>query len=177
MRPSGSWRGGRASLATRVLGALMLTLTLTPVGAAQRLDDSASPLRQVAPQQSLSEQGRSLQDSDDPRTAVVRYGGVTYKLATTPYVGRQARIYLVIPARIAGLRSPAGLRAEWLGQGVFADGSARPGERRLVWSGTVRGPWLVETLDLTLNLDLRELTLPGGGAVGFESYFEIETLP
>jgi len=112
-----------------------------------------------------------------PTHAVFKYGRVDYRLSTGRYSGRQARIYFVVPALIAGLRSPAGLRVEWRGNGLFASGAARPGERTLVWSGVVKGPWIAEGLDLTLQLDLRELRQPDNPSFGFESYFEIEVIP
>lgn len=168
----------------RGLGALSMLLTLQgallPAAsslAAERLDDSASLRSRVAPQTALSDEGRPLADSVNPRWLTARYGRVDYKLATARFVGRQARIYYVIPPVIAGLRSPAGLRVDWRGTGLFSSGTARPGERALVWAGQVRESWMSEGLDLTLQVDLREMTLPPGGNLGFESYFEIEVLP
>ncbi len=46
-----------------------------------------------------------------------------------------------------------------------------------VWTGVVQGPWLQESLDLDLLIDLRMLRLPGNAPLSFESYFEIEVLP
>lgn len=145
--------------------------------AAERLDDSASPRSRVPAQVVMSNEGRPLNDSLNPVTATVNFGRVDYKLATARYVGRQARIYYVVPPQISGLRSPAGLRVDWRGNGLFASGSARPGERQLVWSGTVRDAWMSDGLDLSFQVDLRELQLARDGQFGFESYFEIETLP
>lgn len=152
-------------------------LSLSSHAATARLDDSASPRSQVQPQLVLSDQGRPLADSFNARTATVKFGRVDYKLATAPFLGKQARIYYVVPAVIGGLRSPTGLRVDWRGNGLFANGSAYSGERRLVWSGVVREPWMSEGLDLTMQLDLREFQLPRNGQLGFESYFEIETSP
>jgi hypothetical protein len=73
-----------------------------PDAAAQaRLDDSTSPRAQVQSLQILSERGRRLDaPSPDaaPQYAIARFGEVEYRLATAPYIGRQARIYYVIPA-------------------------------------------------------------------------------
>lgn len=145
--------------------------------AADRLDDSASPRSRVPAQVVYSNEGRPLQDSLEPVTAIVKFGRIDYRLAMARYVGRQARIYYVVPAQVAGLRSPAGLRVDWRGLGLFAGGSARPGERRLVWSGQVRDAWMNESLDLNWEVDLRELQLPRNGQFGFEAYFEIEVFP
>ena len=56
-------------------------------------------------------------------------------------------------------------------------GSGRPGDRVQVWNGVVQTPWMNETFDLTLRVDPRELRMPAGSALSFESTFEIETLP
>jgi hypothetical protein len=146
-------------------------------GAAERLDDSASPRSRVQARVVLTDEGRTLADSRNPTRALVQFGRVDYKLATARYVGRQARIYYVVPPLIAGLRSPAGLRVEWRGHGQLASGTARPGERKLVWTGVVTGPWMTEALDLSFEVELRELQLGRDSQFGFESYFEIEVNP
>ncbi|MGQ8881513.1 hypothetical protein ACUTR7_28620 [Delftia sp. NA_296.1] len=135
-----------------------------------RLDDSASPRSQVR--------------SDFARARVVGerllelpMGRIEYRLAMAPHVGRTARIFYVIPALVTGLRSPAGMQVQWRGNGVFAGGTGRPGDRVQVWNGMVRTPWMAEVFDLTLHIDPAELRLTRGSALSFESYFEIETLP
>lgn len=159
-----------------LLGALLL-LPMLGMATTYRLDDSASPRSRVAPQMTLSDEGRPLAESLAPRSATVRYGRIEYRLATASFVGRQARIYLVVPTNIPGLRAPAGLQLVWQGSGRFTSGAARPGERRLVWSGVVPGAWMQESLDLTLELNLAYFQLPANNTVGFESYFEIEVTP
>lgn len=142
-----------------------------------RLDDSLSPRPQVVAPQVLSEHGRPLDDmlgDAVPQYGISRFGRVEYRLATAPYVGKRARIYYVVPAPVQGLRSPAGLRMTWRGSGQFADGSARGGERRLVWSGVVRDPVMRESLDLTMEVKLSELMLRPQGGLSVESDFEIE---
>ncbi len=108
---------------------------------------------------------------------VLKFGQVDYKLATANFVGKQARIYYVIPASIPGLVSPSGLRVEWRGNAPFESGTGRPGDRILVWTGTVTEAWMSASLDLTMQVDLAALRLPSGTNFGFESYFEIEGLP
>lgn len=153
-------------------------LAATPAQArTERLDDTTSPRSQVQAPLVTDERGRPLADSPDARFAVIRFGRVDYRLATSRFAGQQARIYYVVPASIPDLVQPTGMQVQWRGNGVFADGVARAGERRLVWTGTVREPWMNEGLDLTLQLDLRAVRLPPGGRFGFESYFEIEVSP
>lgn len=160
----------RMTAATLVLAALV-------VGNAQaqqvfRLDDSASPRSRV-----------DVRLDDSPMTQQrgpivnVRFGRIDYRLATAPYIGRRARIHYIVPSTINGLLGPAGFVVEWQGGHLFADGSARPGERRQVWSGVVQEAWMGDTLSLSLALDARQLRLIPGADLGFESTFEIELLP
>lgn len=161
--------------------AVGLTLLAAPGFArVERLDDSASPRSQVTAPPMLSEHGQPLDryaGGPAPTIGIVKFGRVEYKLATAQFVGRQARIHYVVPAAIAGLRTPAGLRVEWRGHGLFRDGVARPGQRTLVWSGIVREAAMSEALDLTLRIELRELQLRPGEGLAFESFFEIEVSP
>jgi hypothetical protein len=145
-----------------------------------RLDDSASPRAVVQSRQVLSERGLPLDRPDGgppPVFGIVHFGRVEYRLATAAYVGRRARIHYVVPPLIPGLRSPTGLRVEWRTQGLFSNGTARAGERVLVWTGMVREPFMTEAFDLTLQVRLSELALRANAPLAFESYFEIETLP
>ncbi len=146
-----------------------------------KLDDSASPRSRVNPQWVTGPDGRALRDVNPqlpaPGSATVKFGRIDYKLATSPYVGKKARIFYVVPAQIEGLRSASALQVKWLAGNVFSAGTARPGERALVWAGTVSQGWMVDALDVTMQVNLRELRLPPNGQLGFESYFEIEVLP
>jgi hypothetical protein len=142
-----------------------------------RLDDSASPRGRVTSSPMMSEQGLPLdQNALAPATTVgvVKFSRIEYKLATAKFVGKQARIYYVIPPFISGLRKPSGLRVDWRGGNVFANGSAQPGERFLVWTGVVSNAYMIDGLDLTMRIDLRELQTRKGVGLAFESYFEIE---
>jgi hypothetical protein len=160
---------------------LCLALGAAPCFAhVERLDDSASPRGQVTSLPMLSEQGQPLDKymaGPAPTVGIVKFGRVEYKLATARFVGKPARIYYVVPAVIVGLRSPTGLRVEWRGNGNFADGIARPGQRVLVWSGLVRETYMSVGLDLTMRIELRELQLRSGAGLAFESFFEIEVSP
>jgi hypothetical protein len=145
-----------------------------------RLDDSASPQSRVAPKWVLGDHGQLLgqarPDLPAPTSAQAQFGTIEYRLATAAYVGKRAHIYYVIPASIDGLKNASGLQVSWRSSGAFASGSARPGERVRVWSGTVGDALMTQGLDLTMQIDLRALRLPPSGQLGFESYFEIEVL-
>jgi hypothetical protein len=159
---------------TLARAACLWLASTTLAAAAERLDDSASPRAVVEAPVVLSDQGLPLGDALDPRIAIVKFGRVEYRLATGRYVGHRARIYLVVPPIIAGLRSPAGFRVDWRGDGHFASGTARAGERRLVWAGTVDAAWMTEHLDLEWRVDLNQMER--GGRVALESYFELEVV-
>jgi hypothetical protein len=155
---------------------LALSLVSFQLAAFERLDDSASPRSVVSPQVVMSEQGRALADSFDARNAVVQYGRIEYRLAMKSYVGRHVRIYFVVPFNIPGLISANAVRLDWRGYSGLNDGSARPGEHVLVWSGVVREAWMNVGLDLSMHIDLSGFDLPSRDGVGFESYFEVEPL-
>ena len=163
-----------------ILSLLFASLAFSSLAHAERLDDSASPRSQVTSPPMVSEQGYPLDQfkpGPQPLIGIVKFGRVDYKLATGKFIGRMARIYYVIPALINGLRSPAGLQVEWRSNGLFANGTARPGERKLVWSGVVRDAFMSEGLDLTMKIELRELQTRAGQGLAFESYFDIELMP
>ncbi|WP_017758334.1 hypothetical protein [Pseudacidovorax intermedius] len=163
----------RSLLSLRLTRAIVLLLTLHAAGVAhaQRLDDSASPRARIP----ASVDTASIQAGSPYVSAMFR--GVEYRLATAPYAGKRARIYLVVPSLVPGLRSPAGLRVEWSGSDALAPGSAMAGEQRLVWTGVVPGPWITERLDLRLQLDLREWRPASTRGLDLETYFFIEVLP
>jgi hypothetical protein len=163
---------GPAVLAAALLTAFLPSLPAWAV--VERLDDSASP----RPQVNASLDG-GIAAPGAPVSPIVRvaFGRVEYRLATARYAGRQARIYYVIPPTVNGLRSPSGLVVNWLSAGAFASGRGRPGDRVPVWTGVVREAWMLPAFDLSWQLDLRELRLARGMPLGFEAYFEIETLP
>lgn len=146
-----------------------------------RLDDSSSPRSRVTPQWVAGPDGRALRDANPqlppPISASVKFGRIDYRLATQAFIGKKARIYYVVPANIEGLRSASALRINWRAGNAFSAGGASPGERALVWTGTISQAWIIEALDVTMQVNLREVRLPPNGQLGFESFFEIEVLP
>ncbi len=169
--PPARWAALRraATHAAHAATIVALAICLLPASAraqAQRLDDSASPRQQVP----VSWQSSSAsQLSGTVQTE--------YRLVTSAYLGRTARVYLVLPALVPGVLRPSALRMQWRGQGVLGAGSAQLGERVLVWSGKVSQPWLSDTLSLRMDVDPNGIRLPPGMPFRFEPYFEIEPLP
>ena len=155
----------------RCLTYFFVTAALSVVahaGVAERVDDSLSPIGSVDPV--MVTPNVSTFDERDATHVEVQFGWVEYRLNTAKYVGKSARIYYVVPAAVTNLRSPQGLRVDWRGRRGFANGTARAGERVLVWSGTVSTARIEDALDLRMSLTLAEVQ----GPIRFESYFEIE---
>lgn len=149
--------------------------------AGTRLDDSASPRALVQAPQMVSEYGYPLNQYvpgvPAAQRGVVEFGRIEYRLATAPYVGRNARIYFVIPPVVSGLRSPQGLQVSWRSEGHFASGSGRPGDKIQVWSGVVRDAYMSEALALRMEFALREMLPQASGGISLECFFEIEVGP
>lgn len=141
-----------------------------PVAAA-RLDDSLSPRQDVDVIIDWRHRD-NLENLDEEQlnalSATAR--GVEVRLNTAQYLGRRARIYLVLPVVIRGLDDPGGLRLSWTTHGVFADGTVTPGTRALLFDGVIDRQVMIDILDFTLDLDARTFSEP----VNFEPEYEIE---
>lgn len=159
------------------IGLILLGLPLLSHAQMIRLDDSASPRYQVESLRVTSETGEPLEQAFNPQWAHLAFGVVEYKLSTAEFVGRPVRLYYVIPTTIKGLINPKALTVTWQGRDAIQSGSAHAGERKLVWSGTLTEPWLTVAIDLSMQVRLSELRLRTNEIFGFESYFELETLP
>ena len=161
----------------RLIYITLLCLPSLSLAQVSRLDDSASPRYQVESLRVTSESGEPLDQALHPQLALLDFGLVEYKLATSEFVGKRVHLYYVIPSAIKGLLNPKALTVSWQGRDFIQSGSAHAGERKLVWSGTVTEPWLEAALYLSMQVRLGELRLRANEIFGFESYFELETLP
>jgi len=163
--------------------AAVIAFVLMPcvaLAAIERLDDSGSRQYAVSPQRTVLTPANGLGDSFSTAQATgatLSFGRINYRLATAKYVGKRARIYLVIPQATNVVSTPAALKLEWRGTRAFASGAGHPGDRVLVWQGVVAGFWLDEDVELTMHIDLRHLHSSARATAGIESYFEIEVTP
>jgi hypothetical protein len=143
--------------------AILLLLALAAdVGAATfRVDDSGSvPLesstlmrwRQVAPSR----------QTDNTMEGLVN---VQVRLNLAPWLGRQARLFLVLPEQPLGP-----MRAAWTTQGRLLPGQLVAGQRTLVYSGAITMPRLEEVLLLKLETDGTQL----GNSHRVNFHFEID---
>jgi hypothetical protein len=73
---------------------------------------------------------------------------VRVHLNLLPWVGRNARIFLVLPAQ-----EPLGLTATWTTQGRLLPGSVTTGSRVLVYSGRIGTAVMEDTLRLNLTVN------------------------
>jgi hypothetical protein len=77
---------------------------------------------------------------------------VRVKLNVAPWLHRNGRIYLRLPAQ-----PPGRMTASWTTQGRLLPGSLESGTRTLVYSGPVSAPFIEDVLQLTLNVDASQI--------------------
>lgn len=156
----------------RALASLLLVLASLGATAGVKLDDSASPRSRVDATVRWLHTSEGL-GPELINAMVATVPNLEFRLDTSRYVGKKARIYLVVPDFMPGLRSPSGMRVEWKTRGTFLAGSALPGARALVYDGTIQRPSMHEALDLSIYLDARYFER----GLRFEPSFEIDVLP
>ncbi|QJR13885.1 hypothetical protein [Usitatibacter palustris] len=140
--------------------------------AGTRLDDSGSPRSRVEVQSRWLHHDEGL-SPERLNAMVADITNLEFRLDTSRYVGKRARIYFVIPDFISGLRSVSGMRVEWRSRGTFLPGSALPGQRALVYDGLIQRPSIHESLDLQIYLDARHIDR----ITRFDPSFEIDVAP
>ena len=72
-------------------------------------------------------------------------------LNLAPWVGKSARIYMIMPPV-----PQSSLSVEWVGSGTLQGGRLSGGQRQLVFQGVVAGQRLVDTLKLRASVDARD---------------------
>ncbi len=127
------------------LAACLLLVANLAHGETHRLDDSLS---QVFPPVAdwAWEQG-SIRSGSTRMHMQIR---VNVRIDTKRWAGRAGRIYMVLP-----IEGGAPVTAEWDTQGRLLGGRLASGERALVFSGKVPGPWLEDTIRVRLTTDTR----------------------
>ncbi len=86
-------------------------------------------------------------------------------LNLSPWVGKQARVYMVMPSL-----AQSSLTVQWTSTGLLAPGRLSGGQRQLVYQGIVPGARIEDTLRVTVLADARDAATPA--RVNFT--FEIE---
>lgn len=77
---------------------------------------------------------------------------VQVRLNVAPWLHRTGRIYLLLPAQ-----QPGALTATWSTQGRLLGGRLTSGSRTLIYSGPISTPFIEDVLQLTLEIDARQL--------------------
>lgn len=77
---------------------------------------------------------------------------IRVRLNVVAWLHRAGRIYLLLPAQ-----QPASLTATWTTQGRLLSGRITAGTRTLVYAGPVTTPFIEDLLQLTLNVDARQM--------------------
>ena len=157
---------------TPILTFFALLLAVPTVwSATERLNDQASPRQVVeATVEWFGEHDSDRLTDEEFNTSVARASEVEIRLDTARFVGQQGRIFLRLPTRIRGLRSPNALRMEWKTQGVFAAGSVVAGNRAQIFEGIIPGPLMTDIFDFTMYIDSRDLVVP----LSFDPIYEID---
>ncbi len=149
----------------------LLVAVPTVWSATERLNDQPSPRQVVeATAHWLGEQNTDKLTDEEFNTMVAEARGVEIRLVTARFVGQPARIFLRLPARIRGLRSPNAIRLEWKPQGIFAAGSVVAGNRAQIFEGPIPGPLMTDIFDFTMYIDSRDLVVP----LSFDPIYEID---
>jgi hypothetical protein len=169
--PSAASRGLLALLGFGLLSASAQAL------AQHRLDSTASPRQQVAALQVLDERGQPLASNPFARHAHANFGRIEFRLATAEFVGRRARIDLILPAHVPGLRQASGLTYHWRGIDGSRSGQAMPGQRQPIWTGQIDQAFTTLSAEVGMRLDLSAMGPVPGGQIGVEPVFELELLP
>jgi hypothetical protein len=80
--------------------------------------------------------------------AIVGRTRVNVRLATTPWLGKTGKIYMVLPVESTGT-----VKIKWRSQGLLLDGQLAPGGRTLVYSGVIRERRMEDVLDVQIEAD------------------------
>jgi hypothetical protein len=130
------------------------------------------------PQRHLALQGewanpRFTGDIDADSRVVASYSNIELRVLIPPAFAsppQQAQIFMLMPAQIPGLDVGGGLEMRWVTRGRLLNGTARPGDRVLIFEGVVGEPVLADFLNLTITIDARRMV----GPVRLDPLFEIE---
>lgn len=157
----------RSCFAGWVKGAFLLaalSFAGVPLWAAEIIDDTGTQVRNA---QLKMKWDQVAPGKGDPGT-VSGTTPVDVRLNLSPWVGRSARIYLVLPVQAGGE-----VRASWTTRGPLLPGQIRSGDRTLVYSGPITSATLEDTWEVALQADGRQLVR----AERIAFHFELEITP
>ena len=138
---------------------------------AERLDDSLSPQQQVNLELDWKFADRlDRLDERDFNTVVAHARNLDTRLDTSMYLDRNVRIFLNLPIQIRGLINPQSMEVSWTTNGLFQSGRVTPGNRRLIFEGTITESVMRDIFNFTFEVDARYLTQ----TLRLEPIYEIE---
>jgi hypothetical protein len=152
--------------------AVVLCLGTTIASPAERVRSEFFPQRHLALQAQWANP-RFTGDIDADSRMVAGYNDIELRLFIPPAFTsppQQVQIFMSVPVQIPGLDVGGGLEISWVTRGRFLNGTARPGDRVLIFEGLVSEPVLADFLNLTITIDARRML----GAVRLDPLFEIE---
>lgn len=127
-----------------VLTSAMLFATSSATAATTALvDDSATVVLDGTPAMAW----RVVPPKNRDNTIVGRTR-VNIRLATTPWVGKTGKIYMLLPAE-----SASSVKIKWRSQGRLLEGQLTPGGRTLVYAGPIRDARLEDVFDINVEAD------------------------
>lgn len=159
----------------------LLSLLASSAALAQRvvLDDSLSPRQNFSlelkwgPQDVQQALGALFADQNSALPPVSGYlTGVEVRLDTREFVGQRVRIFLAVPANIAGDSSAGTLEIAWQASGIFYSGSAVPGRAALVYEGLLEDP----IVSGTFNFAITAASSSVADSFSFELNYELEVI-
>lgn len=143
------------------------------------LDDSLSPRQKFSlelrwsPQDVQQALGALFSDQNSQLPPLSGYlTGVEVRLDTRQFVGQRVRIYLVIPASVAGDTSGGSLEVAWQARGLFESGSAASGQATLVFEGILEEPITSGTFDFSISMASTGVS----DSFSFELSYELEVI-
>lgn len=128
--------------------------------AAATLDDSATVVLDPVPRMNW----RNLSPKNRDNT-IVGKTRVNVKLATAAWLGKRAKIYMLMPAETAGA-----VQLTWRGTGQLLDGQLKSGARTLVFSGVIRNSRIEDVLSIEIEADGTRISR----TQQLQIYYEIE---
>jgi hypothetical protein len=139
----------------------LAALSMPAQAATHRVDDSAT----VPFESSVTLRWRYAAPVRSGDNTVEGTTQVQVRLNLAPWLKRNGRVYLVLPAQ-----PPAAVTARWTTQGRLLPGTLVAGQRALVFAGPIGEPILTETLVLAIEADGTRMS----GAYRLDFHFEID---
>lgn len=137
-----------------------LGLSIANAATTALVDDSATVVLDGAPAMAW----RLIPPNNRDNTIVGR-SRVNIRLATSPWLGKTGKIYMLLPPE-----SASSVKVKWRSQGRLLEGQLGPGGRTLVYAGTIRQALLEDVFDINIEADGSKIS----SVQRLRFYFEID---